>query len=54
MSEAPVGLFLVFFLERIKKLTLFIWLCQLSAAACGMSFPDQGSNTGPWIESAES
>ena len=26
---------------------LFIWLCQVLVVACGIQFPDQGSNLGP-------
>ena len=35
------GLFF-FFLKKI-----FIWLCQVFVAACGIQFPDQGLNLGP-------
>ena len=28
-------------------LNLFLWLCWVLVAACGIYFPDQGSNPGP-------
>lgn len=45
-SEGPVGL--VYFLKNVS-FYLFIWLCQLSVAACGISLPDQGSNPRPLL-----
>ena len=30
-----------------KKIFLFIWQCQVLVIACGIYFPDQGSNPGP-------
>ena len=31
----------------LKKIHLFIWLCQVFIAACGIWFPDQGLTLGP-------
>ena len=31
----------------LKNIYLFIWLCQVLVAACGISFPYQGLNPGP-------
>ena len=40
--------------ERVFFLKIFIWLCQVLVVACGIQFPDQGSNPGPCIGSLES
>ena len=43
------------------KKNLFLWLhqvffaaCELFLAACGISFPDQGLNSGPYVGIMES
>ena len=33
--------------QLFKKKKLFLWLCWVLAAACGIQFPDQRSNPGP-------
>ena len=35
------------FWKQFKKMYLFIWLHQVLVAACGVYFPDKGSNSGP-------
>ena len=35
--------------QATLKKKLFIWLCQVLAAACGIQFPVQGSNLGPLL-----
>ena len=38
---------LIFIYTYIFLKCLFIWLCWILVAACGIEFPDQGSNPGP-------
>ena len=38
---------LAFFYSFCFNIYLFIWLCQVLVAACGILFPDQGLNLGP-------
>ena len=47
--ELTVCLFYIYTLYSffLKNVYLFIWLFQVSVAACGIYFPEQGSNLGP-------
>ena len=42
---------ILLYVENIKKkkkyIYIFIWLCGVLDAACGIYFPDQGLNPGP-------
>ena len=52
MNQGDILTLKPYYLKK-NYLFLFIWLCQVLVAACGIYFPDQGLNLHPDIGSVK-